>query len=63
MCKGQEERERGTEVPRSKRNKNVLAEVAKVAEVLPFLPVQMFIKSGKSDLPEKEDRAVLPAQA
>ena len=30
MCKGQEERERGTEVPRSKRNKNVLAEVAKV---------------------------------
>ena len=37
--------------------KNVLA------EVLPFLPVQIFIKSGKSDLPEKEERAVLPAQA
>ena len=39
--------------------KNVLAEVAEVLPFLPLLPVQIFIKSGKSDLPEKEERAVL----
>ena len=33
--------------------KNVLAEVAEVLPFRPFLPVQIFIKSGKSDLPEK----------
>ena len=39
--------------------KNVLAEVAEVLPFLPLLPVQMFIKSGTSDLSGKEERAAL----
>ena len=39
--------------------KNVLAEVAEVLPFLPLLPLQIFIKSGTSDLPGKEERAAL----